>query len=290
MKTLNEQVESIKSANISKNAKKAALVKLGITPYEISIMLEGVENVTRGRFTFGVEIECGVARGAIRTAAERTGMAYEYEGYNHRDGHSYFKFTTDSSLHGLGDEIECVSPVLQGTDGKRQLKAACKTLNLANARVNRTCGLHVHIGAGKLTGKQYANVFNNYYYLESLVDTFMAASRRGNHSCYSATVQDHPALTSCNTVLQVQRVLGNDRYHKINPMSYNRHQTIEFRQHQGTTDYEKIINWVSFCGKLVVWSKKNRLHAPVASIDDVPFLTADEKSYFKARINHFASL
>lgn len=93
MKTLNEQVNEIKAANTSKNSKKAALAKLGITPYEIDLLLEGVECATRGRFTFGVEIECFVNRGAIRTAAEHTGMAYEYEGYNHRDGHDYFKLS-----------------------------------------------------------------------------------------------------------------------------------------------------------------------------------------------------
>ena len=90
------------------------------------------------------------------------------------------------------------------------------------------------------------------------------------------------------TVENIQRALCNDRYHKVNAESYRRHKTIEFRQHAGTTNYEKIINWVSFCGKLVIWSKKNRLTAPVASIDDIPFLTAEEKSFFKARANQLS--
>lgn len=189
MKTLNEQVNEIKVANTSKASKKAALAKLGITPYEISIILADVEGAVTGRFTFGVEMECFVNSGAIRTAAERTGMAYEYEGYNHRDGHSYFKFTTDSSVRGMDDPIECVSPVLTGNDGKRMLKNACKTLNKADAKVNSTCGLHVHIGAAKLTDKQYCNVFVNYMYLEAVIDTFMAQSRRNNE--YANSIQDH---------------------------------------------------------------------------------------------------
>lgn len=71
-------------------------------------------------------------------------------------------------------------------------------------------------------------------------------------------------------------------------MSYSRHKTIEFRQHQGTTDYKKILNWVMFCGKLVEWSKKNRLTANVTSVDELPFLTAAEKKFFKARIAELA--
>ncbi len=289
MKSLNEEVKDIIVANTSKTSKKAALAKLGITPYEISIILSGVEGAVKGRFTFGVEMECFVNRGAIRTAAERTGMEYEYEGYNHRDGHSYFKFTSDASVRGMADPVECVSPVLTGNDGKRMLKNACKTLNTANAKVNATCGLHVHIGAAKLTNKQYCNVFVNYMYLESIIDTFMAPSRRDNE--YAHSIQDHKySLEQAVTINNVQNGLHNCRYHKINPMSYNRHKTIEFRQHAGTTNYEKIINWVNFCGKLVIWSKKNRLTAPVRSIDEIPFLNAEEKSFFKARASHFASL
>lgn len=291
MKTLKEQVNEIKSANISRNAKKTALAKLGITPYEISLMLASEmpspSGSRRVSFTFGVEIECNVERGAIRTASEVTGMSYQYEGYNHRDGHSYFKFTTDASVTGA-NAIECVSPVLKGQQGKSALKCAIDTLNRAGASVNRSCGLHVHIGASDLNGHQYANVFCNYYHLEALVDSFMARSRRRDANCYCRSLSDHSALARCESVSDVQCVLDCDRYHKVNPMSYDRHRTIEFRQHQGSTDYKKIINWVMFCGKLVEWSKKNRLTADVTSIDDVPFLTATEKKFFNKRIAELA--
>lgn len=285
MKTLKEQVNEIKSATISRNAKKSALAKLGITPYEISILLdsETTGSLPRTSFTFGVEIECDVERGAIREAAAVTGMVYEYEGYNHRDGHSYFKFTTDGSVRG-DNPIECVSPVMQGTKGKSILKCAIDTLNRAGAKVNRSCGLHVHIGAQNLTQKQCANVFNNYFYLESLIDSFMAPSRRNDRNTYCRTLTDHTALTSCESMADVRAVLNNDRYHKVNPMAYDRHRTIEFRQHQGSTDYKKILNWVMFCGKLVEWSKKNRFTAAVTSVDEIPFLTITEKKFFNKRI------
>ncbi|MBD5242069.1 MAG: hypothetical protein HDS59_08335 [Barnesiella sp.] len=285
MKTLKEQVNEIKSATISRNAKKSALAKLGITPYEISLMLESEPTAATARtaFTFGVEIECNVARGSIREAASVTGMNYEYEGYNHRDGHSYFKFTTDGSVTG-SNPIECVSPVLRGSHGKSSLKCAIDTLNRAGATVNRSCGLHVHIGAQNLTQQQCANVFNNYFYLESLIDSFMAPSRRRDNNPYCRSLADHSALTGCESMADVKTVLDYDRYHKVNPMAYDRHRTIEFRQHQGSTDYKKILNWVMFCGKLVDWSKKNRLTANVTSIDDIPFLTPAEKKFFNNRI------
>lgn len=287
MKTLNEEIQAIKAAKTSLATKKAALAKLGVTPYEIAIVLSDVETPTRGRFTFGVEMECFVAPGSIRTAAAETGMAYQYERYNHNDGHAHFKFTTDASVRGYADPVECVSPVLNGSQGQKALKNACKTLNMAGARVNHTCGLHVHIGAANLNEQQYANVFYNYAMLEHLIDSFMASSRRDNR--YAHTLRDHVnELRYCTTREAVQRYLNYDRYHKVNPQSYRAHKTIEFRQHQGTTNYQKIMNWVMFCGKLVLWSKKNRLQAAPASIDDIPFLTAKEKSFFKARVNEMA--
>lgn len=285
MKTLNEEIAAIKAANMSKNAKKNALVKLGITNYEISIILDADDNITpaAGRFTFGVEMECFVARGSIRLAAERTGMAYEYEGYNHNDGHSYFKFVTDGSL--IGDNpIECVSPILKGFTGKLELQNALRTLNEAGASVNRSCGLHVHIGAAHLTAKQYANVFANYYHLEPIIDKFMARSRRANNNRYCHTLRNHANLTQCEDVESVLSELNRDRYHKVNPMAYLSHKTIEFRQHQGSTDAKKILNWIAFCGKLVNWSKKNRLTSDIESIDEIPFLTQSEKKFFKSRM------
>ena len=77
--------------------------------------------------------------------------------------------------------------------------------------------------------------------------------------------------------------MNGNRYFKVNACSYSRHRTIEFRQHQGSTDFEKISNWVNFCAKLVAWSKKNVLSSEASSIDEIPFLTAKEKSFFKSR-------
>lgn len=285
MKPLNVQIQEIKDAYMSINRKKKAYASLGITPYEISLLIEPEKvNMASGIFTFGVEIECNVNRGAIRAAAETTGMHYEYQGYNHNDGHAYFKFVTDGSVHG-SDPIECVSPVLKGANGKVALRNALHTLNQAGASVNRSCGLHVHIGASDLTPEQYANVFANYYHLEALIDSFMANSRRRYNNQYCRSVRDHNELQNCHSIEDVRTVLHRDRYHKINPMSYDRHKTIEFRQHQGSTDYRKISHWVSFCGKLVKWSKKNRLIADITSIDEIPFLTASEKRFFKQRVN-----
>lgn len=283
MKSLNEEIQDIKTGKGSKTSKKEALIKLGLRKHEIDIILSDLpKQVTeRFKFTFGVEIECLVASSVMRECATRNAMPFQYEGYNHTDNNHYYKFVSDSSIRGE-NPIECVSPVLTGKVGMKSLENCCKALNEANAQVNVSTGLHVHIGAQNLSDEAYVNVFKNYQKLESVIDTFMARSRRENNSqwCRSLQGKDFSFCTSKNDVYDV---MSGNRYYKVNACSYSRHRTIEFRQHQGSTDFEKISNWVNFCAKLVAWSKKNVLQTEVTSIDEIPFLTVKEKSFFKQR-------
>lgn len=283
MKSLNEEIQDIKTGKGSKTSKKEALIKLGLRKHEIDIILSDLpKQVTeRFKFTFGVEIECLVASSVMRECATRNAMPFQYEGYNHEDNNHYYKFVSDSSIRGE-NPIECVSPVLTGKAGMKSLENCCKALNEANAQVNVSTGLHVHIGAQNLSDEAYVNVFKNYQKLESVIDTFMARSRRENNSqwCRSLQGKDFSLCTSKNDVYDV---MSGNRYYKVNACSYSRHRTIEFRQHQGSTDFEKISNWVNFCAKLVAWSKKNVLQTEVTSIDEIPFLTTKEKSFFKQR-------
>ena len=278
-KSLSEQVNEVRESMMSKDAKCKALIKLGFTPYEVEFVLR--ESQSKTGFTFGVEIECLMMRSRFIERARDNRMQYEYQGYNHTDNRTFYKLVSDSSIHG-DNPIECVSPILEGNDnGFKSLKNCCKTLNEADAKVNRSTGLHVHIGASGMTDKWFLNIFKNYQKLESIIDTFMAPSRRRDNNTFCKSLQGYN-FDYANTIADLQRKLSS-RYYKVNPMSINRHGTIEFRQHQGTTDFEKISNWVRFCAKLVQWSKENVLSGEVANIDAIPFITESEKAFFKSR-------
>lgn len=234
------------------------------------------------RYTFGVEIECyNINPRNLENIATAHGLAMHAETYNHTTKHHY-KLVHDASIIGAGG-IECVTPVLQDKQGFDSLKACCDSLAAAGAKVNRSTGLHVHVG-GNITAQQYVNTFVNYMYLETVIDSFMADSRRrnNNHFCKSLLNRKN-ALLQAHDINSVYFALNCDRYYKVNPCSYNRHHTIEFRQHQGTIEYDKISNWARFCIKLVEYSATHRLTAPVATIDDIEFLTDTEKQYLKQR-------
>ncbi len=142
-------------------------------------------------------------------------------------------------------------------------------------------GLHVHIGAATMSDLHYCRLVRNYQRLENVIDTFMAHSRRGNNSRWCHTLQGID-FSNCRTKRDILEAMNGDRYFKVNAASYSRHRTIEFRQHQGSTDYEKISNWVRFLAKLVEYSYKHEI-TTCTRIEDVPFLTDEEKQYFIRR-------
>lgn len=290
---LNDQISEIHaSRRLSAADKYKAFIELGLKKEDLRVLYGGryynpyapFRVVTpRGHtYTFGVEMECFVAKERICEETRKNGVRIAYECYNHTDNTAYYKFVSDASVMGYDNAIECVSPILKGTKGFSSLKQACKSLNDAGARVNKTCGLHVHIGAKGMTGSEIANVFQNYKMMESVIDSFMAPSRRNNGYARSLA---GCSFNGCVTREDVMRACCNNRYLKVNAMSLRRHDTIEFRQHQGTTNYQKISMWIKFCTKLVEWSRVHVLNSPVSSVDDMEFLNNTEKAYFKGRIS-----
>lgn len=284
--SLNLTLEDIKKSNMSLSEKKEMCIKIGLRPRDIEI-LEFSGFFNEKCLTFGVEIECNVYRDNVRRFATPD-FNFFYEGYNHTDNRSYYKFVTDGSLSGESP-IECVTPILDNTkDGFKSLETCCKVLNNAGASVNRSCGLHVHVGISDYSGKEIANIYKNYQKLEMLIDSFMAPSRRGNTNGYAKSIIGYD-YSNVATAEEIEGLMNDDRYHKVNPMAWMRHRTIEFRQHQGTVDYKKISMWVSFCCKLVEWSKKHVLENTISDINNVPFLNEEERRFFAGRISEFAA-
>lgn len=291
-KSLSEQINEVVNSKASRREKVDMLIKLGIRENEIAFVLPVEHRVSNPRFvyTFGVEIETyGSNIAYFKTLANDRGLEiydhlHEYSGC-HNDIQMY-KLVPDGSISG-NNAAECVTPALKGNaTGFDSLKDCCTSLVEAGAKVNSSCGLHVHIGVENLTQTQYVNTFKNYQKLERVIDSFMARSRRASNNGYCCTLLDHN-FSGCNTIADVISELDSDRYHKVNPMAWGRHHTIELRQHQGSVNFSKIKNWVSFCAKLVAWSANNVLDHEITSIAEIPFLTATEKRFFENRKAEF---
>ena len=106
----------------------------------------------------------------------------------------------------------------------------------------------------------WKRVYINYARLENVIDDFMPISRKRSNNSYTkgfAQISDFESKIKAATSLQaIERIFGS-RYYKINPKSYAAHNTIEFRQHSGTVEFEKISNWVRFLNNLIDFSQRN---------------------------------
>lgn len=207
--------------------------------------------------TFGVEIEIlatqELSQELIETALQVEGINATAESYNHRvnDG---WKIIRDDSC---GWEV--VSPILSGESGISEVKKVADILNRIGCKVDKSCGLHVHIGADALGVKKVKSIVRRWLNNEHHLDAIQPLSRRENINpyCYSlARTFDTSGLDHCrkmNTLANCQ----STRYAKLNLQAYRRHSTIEFRHHSGTTDSTKITNWIKFLLDFVTTSVGN---------------------------------
>ncbi len=282
MKTLKEQVDEIVKSNKPKQAKSVSLVKLGLSSYEVSLLLGFIKVQKGSKFnanmlTFGVECETyNVVRDALIREVELRNISIQSEGYNHRDNNHYYKIVSDASIQGVNGQ-EIVSPILKGKQGLNSLRMVCNSLNAIDAKVNKSTGLHIHFDASKISDSHFVQIFKNYQILENVIDSFMPVSRRAQNNVYCRSIQGLNYNT-CTTKSDIIRVNGT-RYRKVNAESYLSHKTVEFRQHSGTTDYDKIANWINFLRKLIQYSYENEIQE-CTSIEQIPFLTETEKRYF----------
>ena len=169
---MNEQIQSILNENGTKTSKIQKLLALGLTRRQVANlvangnygfvqnvykrMMQGLTN-TAGQAAatiaptidytfnrnFGIEIEAyNCTRERLARELTAAGINVQIEGYNHTDHTDHWKLVTDSSLCG-NNPFELVSPILHGEQGLEELEKVCWVLDLCNAKVNDTCGLHV---------------------------------------------------------------------------------------------------------------------------------------------------
>lgn len=304
---MEQQIQNILSQPTTKTRKIQQLIELGLTRKTISqLVTRGnygfVQNVyakmkaqgllvTTSAFTrrFGVEFEAyNVRQEILNTALNRAGINCRIAGYNHVNSESHWKIVSDGSLSGT-NTFELVSPILQGEAGIQQLEKVCRVLNECTAKVNKTCGTHVHMDAREMGMQTWKNIYKNYTRLEPVIDAFMPPSRRDNYYCkgFRNIANFESRIDTCRTLRDIEMIFTDElrrRYHKINPVSYARHNTCEFRQHSGTVEFLKISTWVRFLNNLIDFSQQNLITD--ATLDGLKtFNDQTIVNYYKERTN-----
>lgn len=236
---------------------------------------------------FGIEIEAyNCTRERLARELTAAGINVQVEGYNHTDHTDHWKLVTDSSLSG-NNTFELVSPILHGEQGIEELEKVCWVLDLCNAKVNDTCGLHVHMDAAEFDLSTWKNLILTYKRLEGVIDNFMPHSRRNNHYCKALTAITENSIKHARNIGDLRAAFFHNRYHKVNLEAYTRHRTVEFRQHGGSTNFTKMSAWIHFLAKMITFAKQGQVQAGT-TLQNIPFLTESEKLYLKIRTKKLA--
>jgi hypothetical protein len=245
---------------------------------------------------FGIELELStsadVSRGDVANliASKAFVTAIDLSGYAQAvfDSHTdKWRLASDGSItcsisNPNCNTLELVSPILRGGAGLQEVDRVMNALaKIPSIKINKSMGFHVHVNVQGLTLSNLKSVCQNFVKYELAMDRFMPKSRRENDYCRSnrsvfgglATPNKiiHDMIDACSTKDQLGNLMSPEKYYKLNmkPLVSGRQPTIEFRQHSGTSNREKVKSWIRFCVAFVHNSARLGRPSHLASNSDV---------------------
>ena len=237
--------------------------------------------------TYGIEIESfGLTEDELKTAIESVeGLSYAgHFGYHgsrrlglrskENGTHHIWASERDGSLTntaGRGMCHEVVTPLLYGKDGLKTASKVMKAMSRAGAKVNKSCGTHVTLGVGncfarfkRMGARRKALVAQNVvdiytYFYAGLCDLVSPSRRQGSPTAttyggwsYVARLNEYGAFRNQTWGTHNEKVLRHQPGRgAVNLSSFHTSGIIEFRQHNGTLDGQKIGNWAQLMHRIL---------------------------------------
>ena len=185
----------------------------------------------------------------------------------------------DGSISGSGAAVE-IRVLAPERELEATIQEVCAALKVNNARVNKSCGLHVHIDCRATSGpigaegllpavRNRSEVYDRLVFALPLLLQCVAPSRRANNPyCRKNRRGVNPP----------------NRYYAIN----NRpNDTIEVRLHQGTVDPTKIAGWVRLLLEIADGPDIARLPLTLDRAAKALGLTKATREWVRSRIEAF---
>ena len=247
--------------------------------------------------TFGVEVEMILSR---RVAADAIAAYFgttpryiggAYSAWEVRDGQNRkWKLMRDASI-AASDECRCefVTPICTWDD-LETLQALIRELRKAGGKAHRSCGIHVHIGAGEHTAKTLRHLVNIVNAHEDLLTQALEISPE-RRSQWCAPV-DPIFLERLNRVKpQTKEAFARlwyddedwewhahehydrSRYHLLNLHAVWQKGTVEFRAFNSTLHAGEIKSYVQLCMAISFMALKATSASPRRPVTDNPAYT-----------------
>jgi RNA binding exosome subunit len=156
---------------------------------------------------------------------------------------------------------------------KTPLKDLCKALSNIGAKVNRSCGLHIHLDQRDVikSERRLNQKLDNFRGAVEVMKYLVPKSRRDNSYCKIG-------VSGRN----------DDRYYAVNATALNKYKTIEIRLHSGSIDFTKISNWIDLCYGISVSSVLHDCNA--TTIDELLEYSDCSDSLTSYYLNRFKQL
>lgn len=243
-------------------------------------MATTVDNRLMKSLSFGCELEfTGITREqAAKVVAKFFGTAVWYEGAGYdkrtvkdncgrkwaivRDG-SILPARKGSRYAGDDYKVELVTPILYYSDIEN-LQQIVRNLRHAGAKVNRSCGMHVHVGAEKFTPATLRNLSNIFANNEDMIYKALQVDEEHRNTQYCQKTSElylkelnerkptsEAALSMIwyneRTYRAAHGHYDNSRYRGLNLHAYFTKGTVEFRLFNGTLHAGKVKSYIQFC-------------------------------------------
>jgi len=252
--------------------------------------------------TFGIEIETiKQTRQTVANAIQKVvGGAVQHEGLGYdawtvKDAKDRtWKVVTDASLNADRErQAEIVSPVLKAEDID-ELQEVVRAVREAGAKVDSSCGIHIHIGANAFTPQAVANLVKMVHKQEDLIYEALAVepNRKGSYAkpvdetflrkieTRKPARMDDLNVAWYGSLNRNPAHYDNSRYHGLNLHNIWYRGTIEFRLFNATLHAGKVKAYIQFCMALAnkaitsraAQSEKRAFNADTAKYDFRVFL------------------
>lgn len=243
-------------------------------------MATTADNRLMKSLTFGCELEfTGITREhAAKVIAKFFGTAtsYEGEGYDKRTIRDHcgrkWAIMRDSSILpqrkgpgyvGSDYKVELVTPILYYSDIE-DLQQIVRDLRHAGGMVNRSCGMHVHIGAERFTPATLRNLSNLFANNEDMIYKALQVDDDHRNTTYCKKTSESylkklnerkPKSTEALSMIWYNEITytarhnhyDDSRYRGLNLHAFFTKGTVEFRLFNGTLHAGKVKSYIQFC-------------------------------------------
>ena len=241
--------------------------------YVLTMTTQPLENKAQNimrTLSLGIEIETiGQTRERVARAIQQVvggtvqhlGIPSSYDPWQVTDARGRtWRVVADSSLNAdKAHQAEVVSPILRYEDIP-QLQQVVRAIRRARARVDSSCGLHLHVGADRFDAKAVRNLVKMINKQEQLIEHALGISqRRRNRWCrgidqaFLARIEKQPprTLEDLNRAWYGQLNTApthydSSRYHALNLHNIFFRGTIEYRFFESTLHAGKVKAYIQF--------------------------------------------